>query len=168
MGTRRSEHNFSGGTDYNGVFTRALIAGLEGEASDNDGNVTSRSLREYLAKTVPHLIPNSYHPVPHIPVFEDVLFKQGQPLRRRVVIESNLFPARSDFVVFDLKSPVSVLEVVRHPVGGNKIAVDLKPWNGYHFAIPEVADPNRDWTIRDNYVRQDTLLLQDQDAYVKL
>jgi hypothetical protein len=63
---------------FRGVFSRALIAGLKGEARDGDGRITGATLKAYLLEEVPNSAGNK-NQIPEFGIDDDIVFVDGLP-----------------------------------------------------------------------------------------
>jgi uncharacterized caspase-like protein len=59
----------------NGVFTKALLEGLKGKASNKEGEITIQGLGSYILERVKQEMGKNQTPVLHAPVGDAVLFR---------------------------------------------------------------------------------------------
>jgi hypothetical protein len=61
-----------------GIFSRALMAGLQGDARDGDGRITGATLKAYLLEEVPNSAGNR-NQIPEFGIDDDIVFVEGLP-----------------------------------------------------------------------------------------
>jgi len=99
-----------------GVFTRALLAGLEQGAVDGDGKLTGASLKRYLAREIPKLRGSDSDQDPDLRgIDDDFIFAEGLP-PRCVVVTVHLSDTTKRLVVLYGKG--------LQPVNAEALAVD--------------------------------------------
>ncbi|HEX6739544.1 MAG TPA: hypothetical protein VF310_14795, partial [Vicinamibacteria bacterium] len=84
FGRKSRERDFEG--EVRGVFSRALIEGLEGRAVDGEGRLTGASLKRYLAKEVAKIQADASDQMPDLSgIDDDIVFAEGLPPKRALV-----------------------------------------------------------------------------------
>jgi hypothetical protein len=131
------EHNWDTPI-YRGVFTRALLEGLAGDAEEN-GVITSLSLRTFLSKRMLEIRKPNTEQCPMFSVCEPIEFARDVPqVRVPVDVELVTDPAAGFLVLSGIG--LDSLDVPREHLGGNNYRVSLVPGRKYGFAIP-TGDP---------------------------
>jgi hypothetical protein len=82
-----------------GVFSRALMTGLRGDARDGDGRITGATLKAYLLEEVPNSAGNK-NQIPEFPIDDDIVFVEGLP------------PQLVPITITDTKSATGKLQLV--------------------------------------------------------
>jgi hypothetical protein len=105
------EDFFDQSNQVEGIFSRVLMIGLRGGATNETGEVTAASLHQYVNYSLPHVTGDSegephfeYNPVADITLARDVT-----PLMAQVTIEADRWP------------PIEVLDSKHGPVEGDRL-----------------------------------------------
>ncbi len=130
--SKSRERDFGG--KVRGVFTHALLAGLEQGAVDGDGRITGVSLKRYLRREIPKLRGSDSDQDPDLRgIDDDFVFAQGFPPRRVAVTVHVSDPAKKLVVLYGKGlQPVDVVPVA---IDDTHRRVDVPTGKGYLFRL---------------------------------
>lgn len=122
------------GDKVRGVFTRALLDGLEHGAIDGDGRLTGASLKRYLAREIPNLRGSDSDQDPDLKgIDDDFVFAQGLPPRRMAVTVQLSDAAKTLAVLYGKGlQPVDVKPVA---IDATHVRVDVPAGKTYSFRL---------------------------------
>lgn len=122
------------GTEINGIFSHALIDGLEGAAVDGEGCITGSSLERYVRKQMKIHLPVGVEQNPDIRFFPpDFMFADGfAPAMANVEIEATV---PHDKLVVLYGHGFKPVETLPRELGGAKFQIALRVGKTYVFRL---------------------------------
>jgi len=120
-----------------GIFSHAVIAGLNGGAVDGDGRITGQSLERFIIKTVKTLLPAGVNQLPEIRTDSEMVFAEGFKPRTGVVRIAATIPHAGVLILLGVGFQAVAAEITT--VQPNVYEVNLPIGKVYVFQLVDAA-----------------------------